>query len=390
MKITGYMTILLLICLMVSPFASAQKSDSEQKNRLEKFRKEIEDYRNKLTSERKKELQLLDALAGLEKEIDLTHKLILELKKEDRKKSLVISQISRDLDQKTAELQRLQDIYTRRIVYFYKYGRTKDIEFLLSSQSFNKKLTWLKFQKLIADNDRRNYQNILAKRQKIETQRDNLKHEVISRRNIIKENSEEEKKLQASRAERNKLLADVQNNKELYLKKIREFEQAAAEIQRLIKSAEGRRKPADTIILPQANDFPSLRGRMIWPTDGKIVARFGKYRHPKFNTIVENIGVDIEAAYGQDVRSISYGVVTAITWVRGMGNVIIINHFGGYFSVYSHLSQILVQIDEEVTMGQVIGNVGDSASLKGALLHFQIWKDNVALNPEEWLSEAFY
>jgi septal ring factor EnvC (AmiA/AmiB activator) len=78
--------------------------------------------------------------------------------------------------------------------------------------------------------------------------------------------------------------------------------------------------------------------------------------------------------------------VTAITWVRGMGNVIIINHFGGYFSVYSHLSQIIVTIDEELTMGQVIGNVGDSGSLQGAMLHFQIWKNNEALNPEEWLS----
>jgi septal ring factor EnvC (AmiA/AmiB activator) len=364
----------------------AQKIDSKQKSKLEQIRREIEDYRQRLSQERQKESQLLDALAGVEKEIDLMRKLIGELKKEDRKKSQLISQISSDLDNKTSELKRLQDIYAKRIVSFYKYGRTKDIEFLLSSQSFNRKLTWLKFQKLIADNDRRNYLNILGKKQKIESQRDKLKQEIIGRRNIIKEKSEEEKKLQSGSAERNKLLADVQNNKEMYLKKIREFELSAKEIQRLISSAENRKAAADNITIPQSSDFPSLRGRMIWPTDGKIVSRFGKYRHPKWKTVIENIGIDIDAEYGQEVRSISHGIVTAITWVRGMGNVIIINHFGGYFSVYSHLSQIIVTIDEEVTMGQVIGNVGDSGSLQGAMLHFQIWKNNEALNPEEWLS----
>lgn len=386
MKIKFYITISIITILIFCSIVVAQKIDSKQKSKLEQIRREIEDYRQKLSRARQKESQLLDALADLEKEIDLMRKLINELKKEDRKKSQLISQISNDLDNKASELKRLQDIYARRIVCFYKYGRTKDIEFLLSSQSFNKKLTWLKFQKLIADNDRRNYRNILGKKQKIESQRDKLKQEIISRRNIIKEKSEEEKKIQSGSAERNKLLADVQNNKEIYLKKIREFELSAKEIQRLISSAENRKSAADNITIPQSSDFPSLRGRMIWPTDGKIVSRFGKFRHPKWKTVIENIGIDIDAEYGQEVRSISHGVVTAITWVRGMGNVIIINHFGGYFSVYSHLSQITVTIDEEVTMGQVIGNVGDSGSLQGAMLHFQIWKNNEALNPEEWLS----
>ena len=386
MKIACYIKMNLITILIFSSMLSAQNIDTQQQSRLEKIRREIDDYRTKLSLEQQKEVQLLDALAGVEKEIDLMRQLIAELKKEDRKKSQLISQISSDLDDKKSELARLQDLYAKRIIHFYKHGRTRDIEFLLSSQSFNKKLTWLKFQKLIADNDRRNYLNILSKKQAIESQRDKLKQEIISQRKIIREKSAEEKKIQSVSAERNQLLAKVKENKEMYLKKIREFELSAREIQRLISSAEKKRSAPGHVTLPQSSDFPGLKGRMIWPADGKIVTRFGKYQHPKWKTITENIGIDIAAEFGQDVKAISHGVVTAITWVRGMGNVVIINHFGGYFSVYSHLSQIVVKIDDEVTMGQVIGNVGDSGSLQGPILHFEIWKDNKVLNPEEWLS----
>ena len=65
--------------------------------------------------------------------------------------------------------------------------------------------------------------------------------------------------------------------------------------------------------------------------------------------------------------------------------MVMINHMGGYFTVYTHLSQILVQIDQKVQMGQTIGNVGDTGSLHGPMLHFEIWKSNKVMNPEEWL-----
>jgi murein DD-endopeptidase MepM/ murein hydrolase activator NlpD len=125
---------------------------------------------------------------------------------------------------------------------------------------------------------------------------------------------------------------------------------------------------------------------MIWPTQGYVIAHFGRQKHPKWKTITENIGIDIKADFGEEVRAVASGVVTAITWQRGRGNIIIINHMGGYFTVYTHLSQILVQIDEKVQLGQVIGNVGDTGSLQGPILHFEIWKSNRVLDPEDWLS----
>lgn len=375
---------ILWFALLVS-ILIAQDSDRKQ-NRLQHIRREIEDYRRKILTVQRKEVQLLDALTQLDREIDLIHQLLKELEQEEKIKSGQISEMTTTLDTKKDELKRLQEIYAKRITSFYKYGRMKDLELLLLSRSFNQTLIWFNYQKLIAQNDQRNYLNILKKKDKIEKQRNVLKEEIIARRKLINEKKEEEEKLKASSTERNQLLAQVQQNKDIYLKKLKEYELSAKEIQRLINIEENKRLTLEKEGIVQASDFPSLKGRMIWPTRGDIIRHFGSNKHPKWKTVTTSIGVDIEAEFGQEVRATCRGVVTAITWLRGRGNIIIINHMGGYFTVYTHLSQIFVQIDQSVEEGQVIGNVGDSGSLRGPMLHFEIWKNNQALDPEEWIS----
>ena len=88
---------------------------------------------------------------------------------------------------------------------------------------------------------------------------------------------------------------------------------------------------------------------------------------------------------GTPVISVDGGQVQTITWQRGRGNIIIISHDHGYYTVYTHLADIRVNPMEYVETGQVIGTVGDSGSLVGPVLHFQIWKNTQNLDPEKWL-----
>ncbi|MFZ5517915.1 MAG: murein hydrolase activator EnvC family protein [Candidatus Zhuqueibacterota bacterium] len=374
-------------CLVLTGLVTGQVGEkAENRNQLERLRHDINEYRKKVQEEKKKETHLLDSISRLDQEIDLTHKLISELKNEDGQKSKLILKIGRTLRTTEEELTRLQQIYSNRLVNFYKYGRMKDVELLLTARSFNQTLTWLKFQKLVAQNDQRNYNNILSKKQKIETEKNRLKTELIEQRKILTEKEDEEKILKNRSHERNRLLSQVQQNKQVYIKKLKEYENAAQEIQRLINQQEDKRLSLEREGIIQVTDFPRLKGRMIWPTNGTIINHFGLYKHPKWRDVVtENIGIDIQADQGQEVRSVAKGVVTGITWMRGRGNIVLINHMGGYFTVYTHLSEILVRIDESVNEGQVIGSVGDTGSLRGPMLHFEIWKNKELLNPEDWL-----
>ncbi len=356
------------------------------RDNLNRLRREIEDYRRKVQNEQKKEGQLLDHLAKLDREIDLNYELIAELKKEEKQKLRVVDRIGDELRTKLGELERLQQIYKKRMISFYKFGRIKDIELLLSAKSFNQTLAWFKYIKLITQNDRRNYRNLLRKKEKIEAKKSSLKRELIAKRRIIDEKETESEKIKISSEQRNKLLAKVQQNKKIYLNKLQQYQSSAKEIKRLIVEQERKRLTLENQGIIEPTDFPKLKRNMIWPAEGYVISHFGRHKHPKWKTITENIGIDIKAKFGQDVRAVANGIVTAITWQRGRGNIVIINHLGGYFSVYTHLSQIIVQIDQKIQIGQVIGNVGDTGSLQGPMLHFEIWKGNRALDPEKWLS----
>ena len=358
---------------------------TSQRNKLSRLRHEIDDYRKKVQNEKRKEEQLLENLAKLDREIDLNYELVAELKKEERQKLKVVKRISDELRTKIGELERLQEIYKKRIVTFYKYGRIKDVEMLLSAKSFNQTLAWFKYIKLLTQNDRRNFQNLLSKKEKIEEKKTSLKRELIAKRKIIKEKESESENLKVSSDQRSGLLTQVQKNKLIYLDKLKQYQSSEKEIQRLILEQERKRLTLENQGIIEPTDFHQLRRNMIWPTDGRIINHFGRHKHPKWKTVTENIGVDIKAEFGKDVRTVANGIVTAITWQRGRGNIVIVNHLGGYFTVYTHLSQIIVQIDQKVQLGQNIGNVGDTGSLHGPMLHFEIWKSTKVLNPEEWL-----
>ena len=217
MKIVRKIAAILLILIVLPACVAAQEYDPnkvhQQRNSLSRVRKEIEDYRNKIKNEKRKEKEILDNLEELDREIDLTHTLIAELKKEENQKKKAVDRISNEIHLKQAELERLRQIYKKRMVSFYKYGRVKDIELLLTTQSFNKTFLMLKYLKLIADNDRRNYFNILKKKRKVEDKKAELKNELISKRKIINEKVSESERLKTNSEQRNKLLTRIQQNK---------------------------------------------------------------------------------------------------------------------------------------------------------------------------------
>ena len=102
-------------------------------------------------------------------------------------------------------------------------------------------------------------------------------------------------------------------------------------------------------------------------------------------TTINNTGIDIRVNEGDKVKAVFTGIVTMITYLSGFGNTIIIDHGGGYYSVYSHLDDILVELDDLVDTGDTIGLAGDSGSLEGNKLHFALFANQKTENPQKWL-----
>ena len=132
--------------------------------------------------------------------------------------------------------------------------------------------------------------------------------------------------------------------------------------------------------------FRSRKGHLPFPVVGGLVeVGFGKVVNPRFNTVTVQKGLDIRSALGKRVLSVGEGKVAFSGWLKGYGNLVILDHGGGYHSLYAHLAQSLVEAGNEVEEGEEIASVGDTGSLKGAFLYFEIRKQGQAIDPAPWL-----
>jgi septal ring factor EnvC (AmiA/AmiB activator) len=118
--------------------------------------------------------------------------------------------------------------------------------------------------------------------------------------------------------------------------------------------------------------FASLRGRLDPPVAGEVLAGFGRVVDPEFRTETFRKGVDIAAAEGTPVRAVADGSVRFAGWFRGYGKIVILDHGEGYFTVSGHLADTAVALGERVAAGDPLGSVGETGSLSGPRLYFEI------------------
>ncbi|MDR2503617.1 MAG: peptidoglycan DD-metalloendopeptidase family protein [Deltaproteobacteria bacterium] len=124
------------------------------------------------------------------------------------------------------------------------------------------------------------------------------------------------------------------------------------------------------------------RGRLPWPVTGKIAKKFNLALLPPMN------GLGISSSSGADVRAIHGGKVMHRGPMRGKGLVVLVEHGSAYYSVYAYLSDCTVSLGENVVKNQVLGRSGFYPDINNYGLHFEIWHQRAALNPEQWLEKG--
>jgi len=132
--------------------------------------------------------------------------------------------------------------------------------------------------------------------------------------------------------------------------------------------------------------FAELRGRLPSPAPGPITVGFGRVVNPKFNTVTVQHGVDIGARAGAPVRAVAPGRVVHAGWFKGYGNLVIVDHGDGYHTLVAHLGTMQRAMGEEVDAGTILGTVGDSGSIKGPYLYFEIREQGRPVDPRPWLA----
>jgi septal ring factor EnvC (AmiA/AmiB activator) len=238
---------------------------------------------------------------------------------------------------------------------------------------------------LVAAQDRMLYDSILQSVQRVRSVERELTAKMEDVQAVRRESEEERASLVARREERTVLLTSVQNEKQKHMRTVGELEGAEQEMQRLITELERKAQDASGELAADGLEFEAAKGRLPWPVEGKVTRWFGVQKDKRFGTSTFNGGIDIEAERKADVIAVHGGRADYVDWLPGYGQCIIINHGGGYFTLYAHTASVFVSAGDAVAAGQVIASVGDTGSLLGDALHFEIRKDAEPINPASWL-----
>ena len=179
------------------------------------------------------------------------------------------------------------------------------------------------------------------------------------------------------RQERLDLLTLVVKDKKLAERAATEHSAAGRDLAETVRKL----KPSDR----QNRDFAKNHGRLPWPAVGPVVLKFGQNVERTFGTSVTQNGLEIRAKAGARVQAVATGRVVFADWLRGYGQIVIVDHGDGYHSLVAHLGTIEVKTEDEVEPGSSIGTVGDTGSLSGTVLYFEIRQRGVPVDPLLWL-----
>src|ERR1041385_1064224 len=390
----------LLFCFMPFLHPAVKGDDIKKKqSELEKLRKDIDRFEDKIKEKEKKEHTNLDLLDTYDKQASLLRKLVRKLQDDDRSLQRDIEETKHSINDLGGQLNYLKRHYANYVITVYKYGPTYDVELLFASRSVNQLLIRSEYLKRFSEQRKKDLDKISGKRENLEGESLLLQKQLIQQRQLITEKASEENKLSRKMKKRKLVIADIRRDKKNYqremsrkIEAVKDLEQLVAKLveeERLKKEreanlAKNRKAPPPAREIERGNGFDAKRGRLRWPvTQGKVVAHFGNQLHPILKTVTQNTGIDIAVAQGTNVHAVADGEVSKIYWLPSFGNLVILNHNNGYLTVYAHLSEILVNEDQKINEGTRIGSSGES--LSGPMLHFEIYKGREKLDPEQWL-----
>ncbi len=386
-------------------------------------RQQIEAARQDIAELQKLLKQIEQEKSGVQKQLQTTESEMGQLEKQ-------VDSLQQEIDRSEAELERLNEEKTtlegarleqQRLIGLqahaaYQNGRQEYLKLLLNQQNpekFSRTLTYYDYlnkarleqldsfnetlrQLANVEADIEAQQNLLAEKRDGLLERRNQLAEVRKERQqtLAKLNSDlstRERKLQARRQEQAQFERVLKTIEETLARQAREAEEARqrellAERQRQQQRQAGSAAPSGPMVSSAGSSFggpfAQAKGKLPWPVDGRLVARYGTPRGGDARTKWD--GVLIGASAGTQVRAVHGGRVVFADWLRGAGLLVILDHGNGYLSLYGHNQSLLRDAGEIVKAGDPIATVGTSGGQETAALYFAIRQQGRPSDPAQW------
>lgn len=385
--ILNFLFLLVFINLIFDTVPSGECSQGLNKNikegdsalsreKLREIEERIRSYKERLNREKAKEFSVLSEMNGLNNRLNALRSRINDLRKRLKDTESNISKTEKEKEVLRQDIEKRRMWLKTRLRNISRYGYMKEVDLLFQSSDMGELLRNLRYLEMLSVYEKRMLDSLRSDMETLLRKDRELKALKEEQRKTLDSIRAEEKEVFLKQKEKSYILAYVKKRKDFYEKMIRELNEAAKELNRIIKEAE-KHDVKDT-------GFLSKRGRLIWPVNGSLKIPYGYHKDPDTGVPIFRSGIHIMADE-DGVKAVYKGNVSYVGELRGYGKVIILTHGGGYYSVYANLSEIFLKQGDIILEGQLLGKTGESAILEGKGLYFEIRYKGKPLDPLQWL-----
>jgi septal ring factor EnvC (AmiA/AmiB activator) len=373
----------------VSPAAPAGNADIEkelttQQKRLDRMEREIKKNNAKLKDAKKKEERAINDISRLSNQLAEAEQRfnVTELKRAQISNSLTVTM--KKIQDIETSLEKVRKLLSKRVVAMYKYGTAAEFSLLFSASEVQDAISTLYLLASIAEQDKALISDLTIEKNALDKAKAELE---IQKRELDFRNKELEKQktvIQRTSNDRNKLLLQARKDKATFQAEQKELLESSNELKNKVNYLIAQKKQ-------QSKDGKSATivyykgGKLEWPIRGKINSPYGTRTHPIFKTKATHTGVDLDGNKGDTVKADAAGEVLYTGWMRGYGQVVILDHGGDLTTVYAHLSGIDTVENKKIKTGDKIGHVGATGTATGNNLHFEVRVKGNTTDPMKYL-----
>lgn len=366
-------------------FEESAKTYQEQAGKLNEKIKHSRKALETLSREENSVLSMLDkvdiTLAACRKQILIYQSELSDLEKEIKKTEI----LSQELGKKVASLY---EYARKRMVALYKMNRLGTLSILASAESFSEFLFRKDSLERIFAYDEGIRNNLIQEQAKLNLVLAEIESQKKKMLDLEAELKNQMAEMALERKKRSEILAEIRRKKSLEKELIKEYQEAAVILDHKIASLRTEPDRSGYIKFNSDKSFGTFKGLLKLPVKGTITTHFGAYRDPKLNLERFNSGISVRADRGEPIHAVKDGRIIFAGWFKGYGKMIIIDHGQHYYTVYAHAEELFKDKGDPVESGEVIATVGDSGSISGPELYFEVRHYGKPVDPLEWIRKG--
>jgi murein hydrolase activator len=368
-----------------SPVGDGGRTDLEiARERALALERHIQEQRSAIAGFSDKEKEIVSALHQTDLSLHQTRRQAADITAELEIVGAEIVLLEQDINGLAADIQEGRDYAGQRLTALYKLSVLGEMNLLASATSLHDLLKQKAAIRKIIAGDCRVIGTLLDRKRELTALLEALEEQKARQVSLESTYQAAITRLEAEKQKRRQILSEISTQKENRLAVLKYLTDAADRLDHAISAlSRGPRFEGKEI-----KRFAGFKGLLKIPVNGRIVSGYGKYTEPQSGAAHFRKGIVIQSERGSPIRAVFSGRTVFASWLRGYGNVIIIDHGDSFHTVYAHADDLFRAKGDTVETGEVIATVGDSGALGRPALYFEIRHHGNSVDPLHWIDNS--